>query len=682
MTPFGPLAITADGYGLTEGISEGIARLARTQAITGVSVMCHPAARLERLEILKNSGVLTGVHLVLVEERPVLADDPGLKPILDRRGRFPDSWMRLFFLVMLKPWVLPALKREVEAQINRFVELGLSLDFINSHQHVHLFPPIWLTLRPLLESYKVPIRGTAHWDWQGWSPQGWINAISWISWHLGCRMGNSLSLKPVGINATGRFSMATAKELLTGKQNFSRWEVPELVVHPGCEDRQARDYYSHWKYQWDQERTTLASEPLQTLLEQNGCDLLGASMKIRERVAEAGTFATRTKSSEVVLAMVWPQTWEQVVLFTRLTEGLVRKGSSPHQLLPDLLFGLERHQFEHYRGFSLGRRLIDLWFWLRSLGQRIDNTEALLHLVVPSPAWAWVAGLIGFPGERVLLHYSGRAVAWDAANGKAFLTDPWFVGPAMLANPEFIALLAGRVAAAHLTMDAGTARILTRVGCKRVFQCPGLVELPGGSKGRSETKTRNTSDASAIYVGFSGSGSPVEGLGDLLRAMSLAMPENPPLRLLLTIKDRQRFKKIQKMLLESGLANRTQMVDVGDEEELLSQADVMVLPYRAAVAAALYPQELLAAAASGCPMITTAIPAWEHLFNLASPGLEMISPGDVSALRRALVTLPRRVDRPKGGPPLLKPPSAHQGMEAVSAIHQRLGGGRFIPGNC
>lgn len=682
MTPFGPLAITADSYGLTDGINKGIASLARTRAITGVSIMCHPAAKLDELDDLKNSGVLTGVHLVMVEERPILADDPGLKPILDRRGCFPDSWQRLCFMVLLKPWVLQALKREVEAQINRFVELGLSLDFINSHQHVHLFPPIWMTLRPLLESYKVPIRGTAQWDWQGWSFQGVLHAVSWLSWHVGSRMKNSLSLKPIGLNFSGRFSMAATRELLADVHGFSRWEVPEFVVHPGFEDRQARDHYVHWGYRWDQERTTLASEPFQTFLEQSGCDLLGASMKIRERVAEATTFSTRLKAAEVALAVAWPQNWEQMVLFSRLADGLVRKGVGPRTILPDLLFGLERHQLEHYRGFSSARRWVDLWFWLRTLGQRIDNSEAVLHLVVPSPAWAWLVRLIDVPGERILLHYSGRAYGWDKANLMALVADPWLVGSALVANPLILSRLAKGLKVSHLTMDAHLAQSLTGMGCARVYQCPGLVELPSHGKDKPTGKPLGLPDPSLITVGFCGLGSPVEGLADLLRAMAMALPENPRLRLLLAVGDKQRLGKIQRLVMGLDLDDRVEMVGVEDEERLLARVDAMVLPYRSEVVAPLYPRVLLAACAVGSPLITTAIPAWEHLFNLTSPRLTVISPGDISALKRALVTLGRRADLPPGGGAALKPAIAHQGMEAVSAIHHRMSGGRFIPGNC
>lgn len=680
MTPFGPLAITADDYGLTDGINEGIVDLARMRAVTGVSVMCHPAARLEKMATLKNTGVLTGVHLVLVEERPILADDPGLKPLLDRRGRFPDGWQRLFALVTLKPWVLPALKREVEAQINRFVELGLSLDFINSHQHTHLFPPIWLVLRPLLESYRVPIRGTAVWDWRGTTPQGMINVASWVSWHLGKRGNGSLSLRPMGLDCSGHFSVAAAEKLLSDMPIVSGREVPELVVHPGCEDREARDYYAHWHYQWDQERTALASDGMQLLLEQLGCDLLGASMKVLERGGATPHFSARLPSNELVLVLAWPQSWEQVVLFARLTEGLTKKGVVPRHIFPDLLSGLERHQFEHYHGFSFVRRLTDLFFWLKTLGQRIDNDQAVVHMVLPSPAWSWLAGLVRFPGERMVLHYTGRVVAWNWANGKDMLTDPWFVVPQLMANPSFMVRLARRVKAAHLTMDVETAARLTDLGCQRVFKCPGLVEPRVQSGLAIEAKKAITIDSSRILIGFSGLGTPMEGIGDLLRAM--ASSGNPHVYLLLLVEDRQRIGKIRKIVNGLGLIGRVDIPGMEGEGEVMSRVDAMVLPYRSAMVAPLYPRALLVAAANGCPIITTAIPAWEHLFNLTSPRLTLVSPGDVPALKRILFALTKRKAPISDELPPLKLSDGHQGIEALSAVYHRLGGGRFVPGDC
>ncbi|MBF0109815.1 MAG: ChbG/HpnK family deacetylase [Magnetococcales bacterium] len=680
MTPFGPLAITADDYGLTDGINEGILSLARRQAITGVSVMCHPAARLERVSQLKNTGVLTGVHLVLSEERPLRGDDRGLKPILDRRGRLPDGRGRLFRLVALKPWILPALRREVADQIDRFVELGLSLDFINSHQQVHLFPPLWFVLRSLLESYKVPIRGCGGWDWRGWTPQGRVNLSSWISWRLAPRVRHALSLKPMGLDWAGRFSLEAAREMFAAHREGTGTEIPELVVHPGRMDRAAAEHYAHWNIHWDQELAALESESVTGFFEQQGCDLLVAAMRIRERGGESTTFATRSHASEVVLALAWPQTWDQVVLYTRLIEGLTRKGHPPRHFLPDLLYGLERHHFERYRAFSTGRRILDLWFWLRSLDRRIGNDLAVLHLLLPSPAWAWVTSWMAFPGERILLHYGGRAVAWDWATFRSLADDPWLVGRAMLGNPGFLSRRAGRVAGGHLTMEAATARALTAMGCAKVFQCPGLVEPLRPWQGPTFGEWKPGPDV--IRLGFSGMGTPLEGIDDLLRALAMAVADNPRLRLLLVVEEGQRVVTVRKTLQKLGLTERVDLVESGVDGGIGGRVDVMVLPYRSALVAPLYPRALLDAACHECLVITTAISAWEHLFELTSPRLEIVSPGDVGALKRIFVTLNGRMDRARGGPAPLKAPTGHQGMEALAAIHQRMAGGRFIPTNC
>ncbi|MBF0419367.1 MAG: hypothetical protein HQL78_04290, partial [Magnetococcales bacterium] len=143
-----------------------------------------------------------------------------------------------------------------------------------------------------------------------------------------------------------------------------------------------------------------------------------------------------------------------------------------------------------------------------------------------------------------------------------------------------------------------------------------------------------------------------------------------------------RMGTLRKTINRLGLVGRVDMTGVEGETEVMSQVDAMVLPYRSAVVSPLYPQALLAAAAKGCPIITTAIPAWEHLFNLTSPRLTIVSPGDVSALKRILVTLGKRKVPVSGELPPLKLSDGHQGIEALSAVYHRLGGGRFVPGEC
>src|SRR5689334_11287628 len=136
-----PIWVTADDYGLTPAVNRGITQLVSSGAITAVSVMMHAGAHLEQLASLAALRPTLGLHLVFVEEAP-LGPSSRLGGLLDRDGRFP-SYPRLFGRLLANPALATLLRDEAEAQLDRYRASGLPLQFINSHQHVHLFPPLW-----------------------------------------------------------------------------------------------------------------------------------------------------------------------------------------------------------------------------------------------------------------------------------------------------------------------------------------------------------------------------------------------------------------------------------------------------------------------------------------------------------------------------------------------------------
>ncbi len=266
-----PLAITADDYGLDAAVNRGIESLAGAGRITGVSVMMHDGAVLDGLDQL-NGRIPLGVHLTLVEERPLLAADPGLAPLLDGEGRLPGNYRVLFKRIAVRPTLLPALAREAAAQVERFLGMGLKLDFINSHQHVHLFPPLWLALHPLLKRHPVALRGCRRLSKPGASPQGLVNLAAWISWRLRPLPGRCLS-SPMGISHAGRLTLETAIDALSPVWTRPRREIddlPELVTHPGQVTPALDARYSHWNYRWRQELELLRSRAFKGWLEEAG----------------------------------------------------------------------------------------------------------------------------------------------------------------------------------------------------------------------------------------------------------------------------------------------------------------------------------------------------------------------------------------------------------------------------
>jgi len=257
------LLITADDYGLHPAINRGIEELAASGAIDRVSIMAHRDAYLETLPALLKTHVELGIHFVMVEEYPLLNT---LDPAQLNKGRLPKNYSALFRLLIVNPTFAKALALEAKAQLERLQGLGIALRHANSHQHVHLFPPLWRALKPLFEKSKLVVRAakTAH---LGPLKQVLVEGASAFSWKLWPLHGGE-TIHPLGIELAGSLSAprlrATAADLQTRLRGDG---AAELVVHPGHEDSTLLAQYKHWRYSWEGEYQALASGSVREILE-------------------------------------------------------------------------------------------------------------------------------------------------------------------------------------------------------------------------------------------------------------------------------------------------------------------------------------------------------------------------------------------------------------------------------
>jgi hopanoid biosynthesis associated protein HpnK len=86
-------------------------------------------------------GLHVGLHLVLVEGRPVLP--PSAVPdLVTGAGVFRTDMAAMGAEIFFRPKVRRQLAAEIEAQFEAFARTGLALDHVNAHKHYHLHPTI------------------------------------------------------------------------------------------------------------------------------------------------------------------------------------------------------------------------------------------------------------------------------------------------------------------------------------------------------------------------------------------------------------------------------------------------------------------------------------------------------------------------------------------------------------
>lgn len=134
--------LTADDFGLSEAVNEGIERAHRDGVLTHASLMvAGPAAEDAVHRARRMPGLRVGLHLVVVEGPAVLPPSaiPGL---VDARGWFPSDQVRLGLRYFFLPPVRRQLAAEIRAQFAAFAETGLALDHADAHKHMHLHPTV------------------------------------------------------------------------------------------------------------------------------------------------------------------------------------------------------------------------------------------------------------------------------------------------------------------------------------------------------------------------------------------------------------------------------------------------------------------------------------------------------------------------------------------------------------
>jgi predicted glycoside hydrolase/deacetylase ChbG (UPF0249 family) len=135
--------VVADDYGIARGVNAAIRDLLAHGAINATSVMVVASGFDEReaaalAALRRASGIAVGLHLTLTAPfRPLVAD---YAPT--RAGSFLPL-AETFVAAAMGRMRADALEAEATAQIARFGEFfGWPPDYIDGHQHVHLFPRI------------------------------------------------------------------------------------------------------------------------------------------------------------------------------------------------------------------------------------------------------------------------------------------------------------------------------------------------------------------------------------------------------------------------------------------------------------------------------------------------------------------------------------------------------------
>jgi len=271
------LIVNADDFGLTPGVNRGIVRAFQHGIVTSASLLVTGSAFEDAVALARDLPALNvGLHLALVEEQAVLPPE-ALPTLVDKTRRLPGTKGEFFKRALLGRISWDEVEREIAAQIARFQQTGLRLSHLDSHQHLHMFPPVFQIVTRLTRGMDhVWIRNSAG----PWRKLPGVRTGQWfrrVGLNMAClwvrRSHNPPSLRMAdgmyGFEAGGSLSRSALEQILR--------EIPdglyELSCHPGEGDKETCTRYGHWGYRWAEELEALTAPEPRSLLQEQKIEL-------------------------------------------------------------------------------------------------------------------------------------------------------------------------------------------------------------------------------------------------------------------------------------------------------------------------------------------------------------------------------------------------------------------------
>ena len=238
------LVLCADDFGLSPGVSRGIADLAHAGRLSAVSCMAASPDFVASAPLLKGleRNCDIGLHVTLTALAPL-----GPMSSLAPNGRFPalGTLMRRLLLVSPAAEILDELRR----QLDRFGSVtGWAPDFVDGHQHVHVLPGVRQALLRLFETGELDAQTTyvrdchepaRHVLGRGVAvPRALL--ISWLARPLHAELGRRALRRNRGFSGINDFSERRDFGALFRRFLRNAGPQPLVMCHPGHPDEAIR----------------------------------------------------------------------------------------------------------------------------------------------------------------------------------------------------------------------------------------------------------------------------------------------------------------------------------------------------------------------------------------------------------------------------------------------------------
>ncbi|WP_262965187.1 carbohydrate deacetylase [Methylobacter psychrophilus] len=263
------LIINADDYGYYPCISQGILDAVSLGAVTATGIMANSPDLKIQLEWLNSVKDLDlGVHLNLTFRQPLTATMAD--KLAHWNGYFPNAYL-ITGMILAGKISIQDVRSEWSAQIEACQ--GQKLQFLNSHEHIHMLPVLFPLTLELARKYAIPYVRLTQAEWL--TPFG-ISALVRNTLLQAMQAINKprLNIKTplfLGLSQSGKLDFNYLETIFSKLKPGKHYE---LMCHPGrfnaseISDPKLISYHD-----WDGELALLQSQEIHALYKKFGIRL-------------------------------------------------------------------------------------------------------------------------------------------------------------------------------------------------------------------------------------------------------------------------------------------------------------------------------------------------------------------------------------------------------------------------
>jgi chitin disaccharide deacetylase len=271
--------VNADDFGLDSGINRGIVEAHCQGIVTSVSLMPTGDAFEEAIALAhKHANLAVGVHLTLVEGRPVLPAEK-IPSLVTADGGFiktPWGFLQRWSTGQIR---LGEVMKELEAQVAKVADQGIRIDKLDSHMHLHLLPGVFQTVvevgrRHRIKGIRLP-REEFHWRGFGCMAGAAKQVVlRYLSLLHARRISSAELFCPDYLCGVAESGQMTEKALLRTLSSLKPG-VTEIMVHPGYRGGEMNRWPLSRRYMREKELLALTSLQVKEQLKRLQIELVG-----------------------------------------------------------------------------------------------------------------------------------------------------------------------------------------------------------------------------------------------------------------------------------------------------------------------------------------------------------------------------------------------------------------------